>query len=139
MDRTPNAPEPPDQSPAASQEGAREEKSGDIWSGRNGWIGGVVLVVLGLIFLLQNFDFFDLDNWWALFILIPAVGAFATAWSTYQRSGRWSGAARGEAITGVVLTLVSLAFLFNLDFGSIWPLFLILGGLSLLINALLPD
>lgn len=132
MDRAPNPSERAD-------EAAGAEKSGDMWSGRNAWIGGVVLVVLGVVFLLQNFDLFDLDNWWALFILIPALGAFATAWSTYRRSGRWSAAARGEVITGVVLTLLSLAFLFSLDFGSIWPVFLILGGLSLLVNALLPE
>jgi hypothetical protein len=142
MDKSRDAPESVDPPTPASQADPAvtgEEKSGDIWSGRNGWIGGAVLIVLGVLFLLRNFDLFDLDNWWALFILIPAVGAFATAWRTYQRSGRWSSAARGQVIGGLVFTLVALAFLFNLDFGSIWPLFLILGGVSLLVNALLPE
>ena len=38
------------------------------------------------------------------------MGAFATAWSPSRRSGRWAAAARGEVITGLVLTLLSLAF-----------------------------
>jgi hypothetical protein len=142
MNTSPNPGEPADQALPPSQmepKATRQQNSGDIWSGRSGWIGGVVLVVLGLIFLLRNLDLFELDNWWALFILIPAVGSFVAAWGTYQRNGRWSSAARGEVIGGLVLTFVALAFLFSLDFGSIWPVFLILGGVALLVNALLPD
>jgi hypothetical protein len=111
-----------------------------MWSGPTGWVGGLVLLLLGVVFLLQNFDLLVLDNWWALFILIPAVGAFATAWNTYQRSDRrWTTAARGSLIGGSIMTLVALVFLFNLDFSTIWPVFLILGGLALLANAMLPD
>jgi hypothetical protein len=101
----------------------------------NSWIGGAVLIGLGLIFLLQNFGFFYLQNWWALFILIPAFGAFGTAWALYRSNNhRFSVAATGSLVTGVILTLLSLTFLLGLDFSLIWPFFLVLGGLSILVS-----
>jgi hypothetical protein len=38
---------------------------------------------------------------------------------------------------GLVLTFLAAVFLFNLNFGALWPVFLILGGIGLLLNALL--
>jgi hypothetical protein len=106
--------------------------------GSFGWIGGIILILAGVVVLAQNLTGFSLDNWWALFILIPAFGAFATAWNNYRVNGRLNSAGRGSLIGGAILTLISLAFLFNLDFGNIWPLILIVVGLLILSNALLP-
>jgi len=103
------------------------------------WIGGAILVLIGVIFLVQNLTSFSLANWWALFILIPAASAFGRAYKAYQENGRLSGSARGGLAGGLVLTFIAFVFLFNLDFGRLWPVFLILGGIGLLINALLPD
>ncbi|MCB0116605.1 MAG: hypothetical protein R2873_23815 [Caldilineaceae bacterium] len=102
---------------------------------RGGWIGGVVLIALGVIFLMQNFGIYSLDNWWALFILIPAISAFGAAWNIYRNNGgQVTPALTGSLVTGVILTLLSLSFLFGLNFGLIWPVFLILGGLSILLT-----
>ena len=61
---------------------------------RSGWILGVVLIALGGVFSLQNAGLPILvGNWWALFILIPAVGAFSAAWTLYQRNGLTSSVA----------------------------------------------
>jgi hypothetical protein len=106
---------------------------------RRGWIPGIILIALGLIFLLQNLTNFHLQNWWALFILIPAIGSFATAWNQYQQAGRLTSASRGPLIGGLVFTLISLIFLLNLDFSRFWPIFLIIAGLGALVSALLPD
>ena len=57
------------------------------------WLGGAILVVLGLIFLAQNLGIATLNNWWAIFILIPAVGAFTAAWRQIKR--KRDGAFRG--------------------------------------------
>jgi hypothetical protein len=46
---------------------------------------------------------------------------------------------RSALIGGFVLTIIAAAFLFNLDFGNVWPLFLILIGLGILVSAMLPD
>jgi len=101
------------------------------------WVGGLILIALGLIFLAQNFGGFALNNWWALFILIPACGSFATAWRIYQTNGRkWTGAVTGPLTGGLILTAVSGIFLFGLDIGRLWPVFLILAGLGALTGAM---
>lgn len=104
-----------------------------------GWIGGAVLIILGIIFLIRNITGFELDNWWALFILIPAVLAFARVFTSYQSEGRLTAEGRSSLIGGLVLLFVASVFLLGLDWGVIWPVFIILGGLALLINTLLPS
>ena len=103
-----------------------------------GWTGGLILIVIGGVVLLQNLTGIRLFNWWALFILIPAVGAFASAWSIYQKNGRLTSSGRGSLIGGFVLAIIAAAFLFNLDLGNFWPVLLILAGLAVITNALVP-
>lgn len=101
------------------------------------WIGGVVLILLGGIFLLQNTGILEgFENWWALFILIPAVGSLTTAWRAYQQAGnQWNPAATGALIGGLILTSVAAMFLLGLDIGRWWPIFLIAGGVAALFGA----
>ena len=101
------------------------------------WIVGIVLVILGIVFLARNYLSFNiLDNWWALFILIPAVGSFVNAWNVYQKSGkRITPAVRGPLVGGLILTLVAGAFLFDLNWGLIWPVILIIVGIGALVAA----
>lgn len=106
-------------------------------NGRNGWIGGLILIVVGIIFLLGNFGLIEwqlFDNWWALFILLPALGALGNAWRAYQQQGRFTGEAIGSLIGSLLLLSISLIFLLELDWGRVWPIFLILGGLSILLR-----
>jgi hypothetical protein len=98
-----------------------------------GWIGGAVLIALGLLFLLQNLGTFSMKNWWALFIMIPAVGAFASAWRQYQEAGnRLNAGVRGSLFGGLVLTIVAAAFLLQWSWGLVGPALLILVRLSVL-------
>lgn len=115
------------------------EKSSEKQYGTPAWIGGAILIVIGLIFLLRNLTGFSLDNWWALFILIPAATSFGRVVSIYQAEGRLTSSARRALIGGLILTFVCTVFLFELNFGRLWPVFLILGGIGMLLNALLPD
>lgn len=98
------------------------------------WLPGVVLIAIGVIFLFANLTNFHLDNWWALFILIPALKNFGHAWGSYQRHGRLTKSARGSITGGLILSLIASAFLFDLDWGLIWPVFLIIGGISALFS-----
>lgn len=117
----------------------REERRRARASRRGGgWIAGVVLILLGLVFLLQNIGGFSFENWWAIFILIPALGSFASAWNSYQSSGGFTGAVRGSLVGGFFLTTIALIFLFNISFGLYWPVLLILGGLLILATVLIP-
>jgi hypothetical protein len=98
------------------------------------------LILLGAAFLMQDLGTLSipLNNWWALFILIPAIGAFTRAWRAYQDAGNQLTARVGGAlILGALLTLVTAAFLFNFNW-TIWgPVLVILVGVGLLVNTVL--
>jgi hypothetical protein len=96
----------------------------------------LILVTLGALFLLRNLGILPAwGNWWALFILIPAAAAAGTAWSLYRSAGdRLSPAARRAAMGAVTLTFVAAIFLFDLSWGLLWPVFLILAGIEALVS-----
>lgn len=123
----------------AERQAWREQRRAWRRSTGTAWIGGVVLILLGVVFLLQNFGGIRFDNWWALFILLPAVGSFATAWNIYRRTGQLNRPARGALIGGFVLLLITATFLFNLNWGLVFPVLLIVLGVALLLNSMLPN
>lgn len=116
------------------KEAEKEKMETDVAPHNPNWVAGIVLIVVGVIFLLANTTNFHLNNWWALFILIPAAKNFSHAWNSYQRNGRLTRPARGSLTGGLILTLIASAFLFELNWGLIWPLFLIIGGFSALLG-----
>ena len=97
---------------------------------------GVVLILIGAIILVGNLTDLDVGtwNWWALFILIPAMSFLVNAWSVFQAERRLSAAVRGPLVSGVALLLVTSIFLFDLSWGTLWPLFLIIIGVGVLIT-----
>jgi hypothetical protein len=104
---------------------------------RPGWVVGGVLIVLGLYFIIQHVAGFTLHNWWALFILVPALGSLVTAYQMYERNDRrFTAASRGPLVGALVLLAVMAVFLFSLDWGRVWPLFIILVGLGILLSSL---
>lgn len=123
----------------AEKEQRREERR--AWRGSRpfNWIWGAVLILIGLVLLLQNLTGTFSFNWWALFILIPAFWTFSAAWGNYQSNGRLTRTGRSSLIGGAALTIIAAIFLLNLNFSYLWPVLLILGGLSVLLSELLPD
>jgi 4-hydroxybenzoate polyprenyltransferase len=105
----------------------------------SGWIWGLLLIFAGGLLLLQNVTNFQLNNWWALFILIPSFGSFTDAWSHYKDQGRVSGRVRNSLVSGFIFACIAAFFLFNLSLGQYWPVLIILAGLAVLVNAILPD
>ena len=103
------------------------------------WIGGVILIGLGMIILLQNTGALYLQNWWALFILLPALGSFGESFTEYRVSGRFNARARGSLVAGLVFTAIASVFLFNLNFSLLLPIILIVAGVGILFNSVLPD
>ena len=71
------------------------------------WIPGLVLIGIGLVFLLNNFTDFELHNWWALFILIPAFASLGNFWRAYRSAGRLGNDARGSLIGAMILFFVA--------------------------------
>lgn len=74
------------------------------------WIPGLALIGLGVVFLIQNYLGREIHNWWALFILIPVFFTLERGYASLQ-AGR-----SAEAVA------------------QLWPISLIIGGLSLLFS-----
>ena len=96
--------------------------------------GGLILIGIGTFFLLSQLTGFHIHNWWALFILIPAMMKLNEAWQSYRADGRLNDATRGALFGGTLLAMVASFFLFNLSWGLFWPLILILLGVGALLN-----
>lgn len=100
------------------------------WSGAT---TGIVAIVIGLAFLLWNFGvrlpFMRYQNWWALFILIGAVGPLSYAVHRYREKGKLDSTAWHSLVSAAAIIFVASLFLFNLDWSLWWPGFIIIGGL----------
>lgn len=106
------------------------------------WITGLILITLGTLFLLRNSGTFNIPfkNWWALFILIPAIGSFDSALRMYRHAGNtWTAPARGSILVGLVLTFVTAIFLFGLSWTYFGPILIILVGVGILVTYMTND
>lgn len=146
---TPPAAPPPSQDWRTLRAQEREQRrSARAWAradrraerGYSGaWIGGAILVLLGLVLFARNLGLPFGTNWWAVFLLIPALGSLGSAWYMFQNNGGLLNAAvRGAVLGGIIFAVAAALFLFNIDLGIWWPLLLVGAGVLLLINALLP-
>jgi len=102
------------------------------------WLWGGFLILLGVALLMENMGFIVADNWWALFILIPAFGSFASAWDRYRDNQRLTRGAARALVGGLSLTVLTLVLFFSIDLGMSWPFLLILAGLALISVGLIP-
>ena len=118
----------------------RAERRAARYAGGGTWVAGLVLIALGALFMLQNMGALVVHNAWALLILIPAAGSFATAVGAFRlNGGRMTATVRGSVIGGLILVAITAFFLFDLDLGKWWPVLLILAGVGALVNAAWPD
>jgi len=113
----------------------REQRLADPSQGST-WIVGIILIFLGGLFLMRTTGTFNipLTNWWALFILIPAIGALSAAWRTYQTEGRLTGPARGSLLVGLVLCFITFMFLFEVSWTYVGPILVIAVGVAIILN-----
>jgi hypothetical protein len=91
------------------------------------------VVVAGVVLLMRSAFGLDLLagwNWWAVFILIPAVLAFSRAEKMYRQCGTLDAATRSVLMGGMFPFVIALIFLLELDWGRVWPIFVILAGLG---------
>ena len=99
----------------------------------------MILIGLGAAFLLQDLGTISIPfgNWWALFILIPAVASFDRAFRAYRNAdGQFNASVRSPLLVGIVLTIVTLGFIFNINWTFFVPALIILVGLGILFNAM---
>ena len=130
-----------DNEPIDRHEARRQRREERREVGGNNWIAGVILVVLGGIFLMRNIGIFHFTftNWWALFILIPALSSLDKAFRAYRNAGnQLTSHARNSLLVGLFLTFLSASFLFSFDWSYFGPILLILAGAGVLFTAMLP-
>ncbi len=100
------------------------------------WVVGAIFILLGIIFLLQNIGAAVPGNWWALFILLPAVGSFGAAGRAFSGEGQVAGSVIGSAIAGLFFSGLAFALFFDLNLTWIGPVLLIVLGIGVLAAAL---
>lgn len=100
---------------------------------------GLIVIAVGVLFLLRNFGiilpFMQYHNWWALFILICAIGPLAYAAQRYRAQGKVDGVVLHSLVSAAVIVTIALVFLLQLSWNRWWPLFIIFGGLWMVANS----
>jgi hypothetical protein len=109
--------------------GSRHHRDGQGAS----WIVGAVLIVLGIVFFLEQGGYVTLaGNWWALFIYLAAAAVFVNMWRAYRATGEFGRQATGSLVWGLVLTVVASIFLFDLVWDRWWPAILVAVGAGII-------
>jgi LiaF transmembrane domain len=115
-------------------------KSTDVPRSSIGWrvFPALTVIAVGVLFLLGNLGF-DLDfpyhgNWWAWFILLAALEPLQRAFEIYRTRGRLDAEAVRHLTGAAFIVLVAVMFLQGLDWETWWPLFVILGGVCMLVR-----
>lgn len=118
---------------AAMEQIDRKPTRGSRW-------GGMLLVLLGLLLVCLNVLKYRVENWWAIFVALPALLLFAVG-QVLPRSdnGRYSAITRFFFASGFIVAVVAGMFLFNLNWGIWWPLMIVTPGVALLYLAGQPD
>lgn len=98
--------------------------------------GGVALIVIGGVFLARNFDLIYFGrNWWAFFLLIPLFFTYSTFQRHRQASaGKFTPEVRNAFIGMLSLAFIMCVFLLGLRWHNVWPVFIIIAGVSLLLG-----
>ena len=111
-----------------NQELGQKHQTGGNWS------VGVILVAVGGVILFNQIGIFDFGRWWALFLLVPVLYFGQQLVGILRQEGRLTAEGR-RALIGLATTLViPVIILFNLSWQMLWPLMLVLGGVSMLLT-----
>ncbi|MCB0014311.1 MAG: hypothetical protein KDE09_10970 [Anaerolineales bacterium] len=95
---------------------------------------GIPMMVLGIVFLVINFTQQSLANWWALFFVVPIAFIVMNALRSRSEVGYLDRGARATLVGAMFMFLLMLVFLFEMDWGKIWPAFLVISGLGFIIG-----
>lgn len=94
---------------------------------------GAVIILIGVGFLLYNFNvrlpFLYLNNWWALFILIGAIGPLGQAIQAWRKKRDFNANVLHYLTFAAIIITIALFLFFSVDWSFWWPVFIIYGGL----------
>lgn len=91
---------------------------------------GVILIVVGIAFMLAQYNVIRSDQVWPLFVLAPGLGFWAMYFYSKDRQS-----SAGLLIPGTITTLIGLLF-FYLNFSDwgqmefLWPMFPLIVGIA---------
>jgi hypothetical protein len=120
--------------------GGRLMKQRDSRSYRYGGrvVPALVVIGIGVFFLLGNFGFdfpfLYVQNWWAWLILIAAWSPLSHALRRYSRVGTVDNVVLHSLLSAAAIVMVALIFILGLSWARWWPIFVIYGGLSMLVR-----
>jgi hypothetical protein len=103
----------------------------------NIWMG-IIFIIGGAVVLLNQMDILSFElNWWALFILFPAVGSLSGAYNRYRSTNDlFDMGVMVPALVGLFMLLLSASLLLNnvidMNLRTYWPIILIVLGLGLI-------
>lgn len=101
-------------------------------------VPALIVIAVGALFLLGNlgvhWGFLYLQNWLAWLIMIGAVGPASIAMQRYRTQGAIDGEVLHYVLNAAVIIMVALIFLLQLSWGQWWPVFVIYGGLCMLLR-----
>jgi len=110
-----------------------EEKKAQTYDRYSGVTGGLILILLGILFLLATQGYIHWYDWWAYFVL--GLGAiFTVDYIVRSVVVRDRPAQTGKLVAGAILMVVGASHIFGL--ASWWPLILIVVGLIMLVTSL---
>lgn len=115
------------------------EESRHVGWGSGRIVPALVVIAIGVFFLLGNLDidipFLRHANWWAWFILLGALGPLWHAMEHYRRVGSIDGEILHSLLTAAVIVWVAVIFIAQLSWSRWWPVFVIYGGLVMLVRS----
>ncbi len=107
-----------------------------FWPGRV--VPALLVIGLGVVFLLNNLGvdipLLQQDNWWAWLILIGALSPLSCAVERYRRVGRVDGKVLHSLLSALAVVMVAMMFILQLSWAQWWPLFVIYGGLTMMVQ-----
>lgn len=114
------------------------EEIGPTHRRRHQFFPALPVIALGIFFLLGNLGIdlplFNNANWWAWFILLGAAWPLYDAIERYRADGAINGEVLHSLFAATAIVMVALMFILSLSWQVWWPLFVIYGGLSMLVG-----
>jgi hypothetical protein len=116
-----------------SQENERSsEEKKDKHDPFSGMTGGLILILLGVLFLLVTMDYISWGGWWQYFLMGLGVilileAIIRSASPSYRKD------VSGKLIGGVVLIFIGGSFI--IGWSNWWPLILIALGVGILLSS----
>jgi hypothetical protein len=95
----------------------------------------IVFIAVGVVLIISNVSGFEFDNWWVLFMLVPAALFVKNIYDDYRVNGRLTARSTGAIIATLAILATAATFLFEaITWGMIWPIGLIFAGIAIFLG-----